>query len=103
MPMGHFPIPISDMGDENWEMAHWHMVRVFGVALLSVVGNGDRLVRPDDEHSDEHKYHACQLRHRRTLAQQKPSCDQGNDRRHVIEYRRVSHANSSQRVSPYEI
>src|SRR5881628_1336204 len=31
MPMGHFPIPISDMADGNWEMAHWHMVRVFVV------------------------------------------------------------------------
>src|SRR5689334_10329101 len=37
MPMGHFPIPISDMGDGNWEMAHWHMVRAFVVLHNSVV------------------------------------------------------------------
>src|SRR5881628_1805564 len=29
MPMGHFPIPICHIGNGNWEMAHWHMVRVF--------------------------------------------------------------------------
>jgi hypothetical protein len=27
--MGHFPIPISHIGNGNWEMAHWHMVPKF--------------------------------------------------------------------------
>jgi len=33
MPMGHFPVPISDMGDGNWEMAHWHTVPVFPAVM----------------------------------------------------------------------
>ena len=35
MPMGHFPMPISHIGNGHWEMAHWHMVYVVLLTLKS--------------------------------------------------------------------